>query len=486
MEQQTKGKCSRREFLAGLGVSATALAFAPAVLAEESRTSRTNVLLITVDDMNYDSLGVTGCKIPNITPNTDALAASGVRFEQAHITSSICQPCRSVLMTGRYPHRSGAMGFEPINVDVPTLGESLRAAGYYNGIMAKAGHIQPVTKFCWDKLVGANKLGRGRDPSLYYEHASSFFEQAKSLGKPFFLMANSQDPHRPFPANVLGEGARDGGLPGAGRYIPPEDVEVPAFLPDLPDIRREVAQYFSAVHRADQTVGEILRALRESGLAQNTLIIFLSDNGMAFPYAKTNCYFASTATPLIVRWPGKIKTGVVNREDLVSGVDIMPTILDAVGIDSVDGMDGRSFVPLLQGKKQDGRDKVFTFITKTAARKHYPMRCVRTKDYSYIYNGWADGETIFLNESQNGLTFKAMRSAAESDKDIAARVKLFQYRVPEEFHDMRSDPHELNNLIDSPAHKARIEKMRADLLEMMVSTNDPLLETFKKQIPESD
>ena len=485
MEVQATVKCSRREFLVGLGASATVAALAPSVLANQSAAPPTNVLLITVDDMSFDSLGVTGCKIPGISPNVDALAAQGIRFEHSHITSSICQPCRSVLMTGRYPHRSGALGFEPINVDVPTLGESMRAAGYHNGILAKQNHIQPTSKFCWDVIVGGSQLGSGRDPKLFYKHAKSFFGQAKSADKPFFMMANSQDPHRPFP-DVAREQAKPE-FPKASRHYKPDEVEVPGFLPrGIADIQREVAQYFSAVHRCDETVGELLRALKESGLEDSTLVMFLSDNGMAFPYAKTNCYFASTATPLIIRWPGKIKPGVVNRDDLVSGVDIMPTVLDAAGIEQIEGMDGRSLVPLLRGKKQDGRDKVFTFITKTAARRHFPMRCVRTKRYSYIYNAWSDGETVFLNESQGGLTFKAMKAAAEHDEKVAERVKFFQYRVLEELYDMDVDPNELNNLIDSPEHKTRVEKMRADVLEMMVSTNDPLLETFKKQVMESD
>ncbi len=479
MQTHTSARCSRREFLAGLGASATVAALAPGVLASQSPGCRTNVLLITVDDMNFDSTGVTGSKAPDITPNIDALAGQGIRFEQAHVTSSICQPCRSVLMTGRYPHRNGALGFEPINVDVPTLGESTRTAGYHNGILAKPKHLAPESKFCWDTIVDGPQLAAGRDPKLFYKHAKSFFEEAKSADKPFFLMANSEDPHRPFPEP---DGERPG-FPNASRHYKPDEVETPPILPQgIPDIQREVAQYCTAVHRCDETVGELLRALKESGLEENTMVIFLSDNGMAFPYAKTNCYFASTATPLIIRWPGKIKAGTVNSDDLVSAIDIMPTVLEAAGIEPPQGMDGRSLLPLLSGRKQDGRDKVFTFITRTAGRRFYPMRCIRTKHHSYIYNSWSDGETVFINESQGGLTFRVMQAVAEHDKKVAERVRFFQYRVREELYDMDADPNEFNNLVDSPEHKPRLEKMRADLLEMMVSTDDPLLDTFKKQV----
>jgi len=475
-------KYTRRDFLARLGTAAAGLAVAPRVLGQEPETARTNVLLITVDDMNFDSAGVTGCKIPGITPSIDKLAAQGMRFEHAHVTSAVCQPSRSVLMTGRYPHRNGAMGFEPIDPSVPTLQESLREAGYLNGIMAKVGHLAPQAKFCWDTVVGANDLGQGRDPALFYSHSKAFFEQAKAAGKPFFLMANSQDPHRPFPGSDGEANRKAAGLPEVSRTYKPEEVPVPGFLPDgIPDIRVELAQYFAGVHRCDEAVGQVLRALKEAGLEENTIVFFLSDNGMSFPYAKTNCYRSSTATPMIVRWPGKIKPNTVNRHDFVSGIDFMPTVLDVFGMQMLEGMDGRSFLPLLKGKRQGGRDKVFTFFTETSAKNKYPMRCVRTEKFSYIFNAWADGQTIFRNEPQSGLTFKAMQTAAEHDDAIAERVKFFLFRTKEEFYDLEADPCEMENLINAEEHKATIQKMRRELLEMMVSTKDPLLEVFKKQ-----
>ena len=473
-------KCTRRDFLAGLGAASMGLALSPRIFAEDQKP---NVLFITADDMDYASLGVTGCKTSDITPNIDALAARGMRFEHAHVTSAICQPCRSVLMTGRYPHRNGAMGFGPINADTPTLEESLRAAGYMNGIMAKVGHLAPQPKFCWDTVIDAKVLRQGRDPQLFYKYAKEFFEKAKSEGKPFFLMANSQDPHRPFPGSEGEKANTKKDFPEVSRTYKADDITVPPFLPDgIPDIKTEIAQYFTAVHRCDEAVGQVLRALKESGMEENTLVMFISDNGISMPYAKTNCYLASTHTPLIVRWPGKIKAGSINRHDLVSGIDFMPTILEALGQKSVSGMDGRSFVPLLEGKSQDGRDKAFTFINETSAGNEYPMRCVRTEKLSYIYNAWPDGNTVFKNEPQSGLTFKAMQAAGKTDSKIAERVKFFLYRTREELYDLEADPVELHNLAADEKHKPEIEKMRAELLQMMISTKDPLLEKFKEQV----
>ena len=148
--------------------------------------------------MNYDTPGVTGCLTPGITPNLDRLAGQGIRFVNAHVTVAVCQPSRECLMTGRYPHHNGATGFYPVRPDVPTLAESLKAAGYQIGIMAKVGHLKPDNKFPWDYKYDARDLGQGRDPALYYHAAKEFFAQAKESGKPFFLMANSQDPHRPW------------------------------------------------------------------------------------------------------------------------------------------------------------------------------------------------------------------------------------------------------------------------------------------------
>jgi len=143
-----------RSLVAGLACWCGVVA---AQTSESGISGRVNVLLITADDMNYDSPGVTGCKVPDVTPNIDRLASEGMRFEHAHINIAVCQPARSVLMTGRYPHRNGAKGFEPIRSDVPTLQESLRAAGYLNGIMAKVGHLAPIEKFCWDTVVPASQ-----------------------------------------------------------------------------------------------------------------------------------------------------------------------------------------------------------------------------------------------------------------------------------------------------------------------------------------
>jgi N-sulfoglucosamine sulfohydrolase len=172
---------------------------------------RPNVLLITVDDMHWNSVGAFGCPLKGITPNIDRLATQGMRLQRGHVSVAICMPTRAVWMTGRYPHRSGALGFNEINPGVPTLVEALHAAGFLTGLMAKEPHVVPSRHAAFDVLVPAKDLGSGRNPQLYAERSKEFFERAKASGKPFFLMANTQDPHRPFAGSDQEGQRRSGG-----------------------------------------------------------------------------------------------------------------------------------------------------------------------------------------------------------------------------------------------------------------------------------
>jgi len=473
---------SRRRFLTSLGRGAAALAasrVAPAFGATARK--RTNVLLITADDLNCDSVGVFGCRTPEITPNIDRLAGQGMRFTRAHVTIAVCQPCRSVLMTGRYPHRSGGEGFHRITkTDTPLLIEHLAAAGYRCGILGKVGHCTPKASFKWDMSHDMGDLGAGRNPARYASFAKGFIEEAARAGRPFFLMANSHDPHRPFSGSDQEKGRfKNQAVTPPSRTYRPDEVRVPGFLPDLPEVRREIAEYYSSARRCDDTVGAVVKALDEAGHADDTLVIFLSDHGMPLPFAKTNCYLHSTHTPWIVRWPGVVGPGSVEAEHFISGIDLMPTILDALGIAPPDGMDGFSFLPLLRGQKQDGRTLVFTQFHQTAGRNRYPMRCVQNARFGYIFNPWSDGKRVFKNESQSGRTMKAMRAAAASSEDIRARVDLFLHRTVEEFYDFANDPDALENLVGDPEYKKDLDALRSQLEGWMVRTQDPALDAFR-------
>ena len=472
--------------------------------------SRVNVLLITTDDMNYDSPGCMGCPIPDITPRIDRLASEGVLFEHSHVAIGVCQPSRSVLMTGRYPHRNGAAGFEDIDSCVTTLPERLREYGYFNGIIGKVEHITPVEKFAWDYAIHTLNPQEhwGRDPEVMYRHTKEFIELAHRENRPFFLMANSHDPHRPFAGSeyeipeflsksgktkekLVSEGSYfRGKYVSSSKYYKPEEITTPCFLPDIPEIRREMSHYYSSVHRADEAVGRILDALEDCGEAGSTLVMYLSDNGISMPFAKTNCYMTSTRSPFILRLPGVIPKGI-RRDTLCNSIDFVPTVLDYLGLPQIDGVDGRSLRPVISGERRQQAGSIFTFFNRTAKNsmtgkaQSYPMRCVQNKKYAYIYNEWADGSREFRSEAMMGITFNAMKAAAESDIEIRQRVDFYLHRVPEEVYDLESDPGCLKNLISDPAYKADIETFRSLMYSYMGQSHDPLIGKFSHDIMEN-
>ena len=462
--------------------------------------SKLNVLFITLDDMNRDSVGVYGSKVQGTTPNIDKLAGEGLRFEHGHVSIAICMPTRAVWMTGRYPHNSGALGFTKIKPGVPTLPETLLENGFMTGILGKTEHVVPSRKNAFEYRRDRSEMANGRSEELYGKFAAEFLAQVKRDDKPFFLMVNAHDPHRPFdnrkPADQRklteepSEGTSDDkknkrkrtDYPAPSRIYQPNEIVIPGFLPDLPAIREEIAQYYSSVSRADDVVGRVLVELEKAGFAQNTLVMLKSDHGIPVPFAKTNVWRHSTLTPWIVRWPGTVKAGTHETEHLVAGVDFAPTILEALGIAPMKGMDGRSFLPVLKGKKQNDREFAYTHINTIASGRSYTMRSLQGKRYGFIWNGWHDGKTLFKNESMIGLTWKAMAKAAENDPALAKRVKHYLYRTPFEFYDYGNDPDALNNLTGDEEHAKLENRYREELLKVMQKTKDHETDRYQKAL----
>lgn len=438
-----------------------------------------NLLVITVDDMNRDSIGWYGCPIHNITPNIDRLAERGVSFDRAYVNIAICQPCRAVWLTGRYPHRNGALGFDPINPDVPTLPERLHELGYFNAVLGKNSHTLPSRPNAFDVRQSRNDLGIGRSPEKYAAAIESVVQQARQLERPFFIMANAHDPHRPF-AGSNQEQYRP--RPEVTRTITPAQAVVPEFLPDLPPVRKELAEYFTSVHRADQTVGAIIDKIEELGLMDSTLILFMSDHGMPLPFAKTNCYPASNQIPWIILRPGEKRPGYRDTSHFVSGIDVTPTLLDFLGQASLDDSDGKSILPLLEGQSQEGRDRVLTMINRTWGGNEYPMRAWTTPTHVYIWNGWSDGQTVFRNESQSGRTMRAMKQAAETDPQMAQRVDLFLKRVPEELYQWQQDPACRTNLVNRESTQTTLRELRQELRQILQATQDPARQLWEEQV----
>jgi len=443
-----------------------------------------NFLLITADDLEWSTVGVYGSQVENITPHIDKLASEGLRFTNAHVNIALCQPSRQSLLTGRYPHNNGAPGFQPIADDVPILQESLKSAGYLNGSIGKTRHLQPVERFDWDlgpdagnpgEGIWMHHLGNGRDVELYKSYMTEFLQLAKKKEQPFWLMLNTHDPHKPF----YGDGGDEFDYP-VSRIYSSEEIEVPGFLPDLPEVREELARYYTSVRRADDIVGAILKILEDEGFLENTLVMFISDNGSSFPFSKANVYLNSTKTPWIIRWPGRTKPGTVDTTHFISGIDYMPTVLEAAGLQQVDNMDGASFLTLLQGGKQDWRTSVFTEINTPFSGISLHMRAIQNRDFGYIYNPFFGYENVDV-EGNDGPTWAAMVEAGKTDPAIQERVDLFSNREPEELYHYKTDPDALNNLIADPAYANVLADLRRELANEMVRTDDFMLEKFQRE-----
>lgn len=445
--------------------------------------TRPNILLLTADDMGGDTPGRFGGP-PGVTPTLDRLADEGTLFERAHVAAAVCQPSRSAIMTGRWPHRNGAEGFEPIRAGVPLLTTVLRDAGYATGILGKVEHLQPVEAFGWDLRRGMRELGMGRDPAAYGTATEEFLAEAGD--RPWFLMANAHDPHRPFSGSDEERGRwsaeERAGYPGPSRRFDDDPVEVPGFLPDLPEVRREYREYLASSRRCDDVVAAVLAAVDRAGATPNTLVVFLSDNGIAVPFAKANCYLQSSRTPVIVRWPGVVEPGRRVTEEFVSALDLFPTFCAAAGIELTGGaedVDGRTLLPLLRGEPDAGREAVVTVFHETAAKARYEMRCRQDARHGYIWNAWSDGETEYRAENMWGRTWPAMQAATDTDDTVAARAEFYRFRAPEELYDLRADPSSLHDLTGSREHRETLDRFRAELLAWMAETGDPLHAAYR-------
>lgn len=433
-----------------------------------------NVLIITVDDMSCDSVGVFGCKLPGTTPNMDALANSGLRFQFAHVQVGNCMPSRNVMWSGRYPHNNGVEGFYQVKqIGYPVLCDLAKEAGYFTAIRHKISHSTPFSPYAWDlEMDDLPDGGKAhvKDPSSYGESTRRGISAAKQARKPFCLLINIADPHKPFYSEV-----KDGQDPHVpSQVFDAAEIPVPGFLPDDPIVRAEVARYYSSVRRADDGLGEVLKALRESGEESNTIVLFLSDHGMPLPFAKTQLYHHSTHTPLMIRWPGVTKPNTIDATHMVSAVDFLPTLVDVMGLSKPEKLDGRSFLELIHGKTQTNRDFVIKEYNENSGGKRNPMRAIQTRDFLYVFNPWSNGSLMMATATNGTATYKRMKVLAQNDPAIAARIAVMDHRSVEELYHVASDPDCLVDLIDDPAHHSTAQSLRDRLFGELQRTGDPI------------
>ncbi len=448
----------------------------PAAAAE-----KLNLLFLTTDDMSCDSVGAWGCKLADTTPHLDRLAARALRFNHAFVQVGNCMPSRNVMGSGRYPHNNRVEGFYPIkDPDYPVLADLMKAGGWFTGIRGKVPHATPYSPYPgWDAVLDTLPDGQRahiKDPASYHACVQDGIARAKAAQKPFFLNINISDPHKPF-YNEKGRG--DPHVPS--RVFSADEVPVPGFLPDDPEVRAELALYYSTVRRADDCVGQVLRALEEAGELERTVILFLSDHGMPLPFAKTQLYYHSTRTPMMVVWPGVTRPGSIDDDHLVSAVDLLPTLLDVFRLPHPDGLDGRSFAPVLRGEKQAGREYVVTEYNENSGGNRSPMRSILTKEHAYLFNPWSNGERVMRTATQGTVTYRRMQALAKTDPQVAARLHLIDHRLPEELYHYAYDPDALTNLLGKPEVADVQARLTRALEDWMQRTRDPLLAVFRQR-----
>nr|MBC8218676.1 sulfatase-like hydrolase/transferase [Planctomycetota bacterium] len=298
-------------------------------------------------------------------------------------------------------------------------------------------------------------------------------------GKPFFLYFCTSDPHRgggtanelPTKPDRFGNKAQ-GGYPGVKevRYDP-KDVIVPPFLPDSPECRDELAQYYQSVSRVDQGVGKLMSVLKEAGKDDNTIVIYISDNGVAFPGAKTTLYEPGMRLPVIVRDPRLSKKGIA-CDALINYADLAPTILDFAGASDGGGMQGRSFKSVLGAEHPKGWDETYASHTFHEITMYYPMRVVRGRRYKLIWNIAHGLDYPFASDLWAASTWQA--TIKQGKKYYGKRtVDAYLHRAKFELYDLKNDPHEIDNLADDPKHAKILAEYKGKLKAFQKRTKDP-------------
>ncbi len=438
---------------------------------------RSNVVLMVSDDHGREAVGSYGNSVVQ-TPNLDTLADDGVRFANAFCTSASCSPSRSVILTGLHNHANGTYGLTHAKHHfhcfdhIETLPALLRKAGYRTGRIGKT-HYEPESLFPFEWHGDSC----GRDDVRMSECCREFIHEPN----PFFLYWCSYNPHRdniveghPLRPDDFGNPLEP--FPGDEEQTYLEkDVVIPPFLSDTPEVRAELAQYYQSVSRLDRGIGRLVQILKEEGKYENTLIIYVSDNGAAFPESKTTLYEPGMCLPCIVRSPWHENRGI-SCDGLVSWTDLTPTILDFVGAYSDPGkFHGCSFKDILDlDSPEHWREEVYASHSFHEITNYYPMRVVRTKKYKFIWNIAWKLDYTFASDLWNSASWQGLlRDGLES---FGARtVDAYLHRPRFELYDLETDPNEVVNLAEKQEYSALVNEFVDKLKRFQKKTGDPWL-----------
>jgi uncharacterized sulfatase len=446
------------------GRIAAQAAAAPTVLGSTQADARPNILFCIADDWGWPHTGALGDKVVR-SPTFDRVAREGVLFPYTYCASPSCTPSRGSILTGQMFWRleEGGNLWSTLPKKFAVYPDMLEAAGYHVGLMKKGWGPGDFKVSGWTR----NPAGPN------YKSFEEFYKSVPD-SKPFCFWFGSYDPHRGYEA---GSGARSG--------LKIEDVYVPPMLPDAPEVRKDILDYYFECERCDRDLGEMIAILQEAGKLDNTLVVMTGDNGWPFPRGKTNLYDYGARQPLAVRWPARVRGGRV-VDDFISLSDLAPTFLEAAGLKPAPEMTARSFLDVLASGKSGRVDSQRDRVVVGRERHHggarpgclgYPMRAMRTHDFLYIRNfipdRWPAGDPPGYADCDGGPT-KTYLIGHREDPKVAPQFELcFGKRPAEELYDCRKDPNQMQNVAADPAYATRRLRMDEELKKYLYETNDP-------------
>ncbi|MEM9280212.1 MAG: sulfatase [Verrucomicrobiota bacterium] len=415
-----------------------------------AESSPPNLVFIIADDCTFRDIGCYGGQAH--TPNIDELATEGMRFERCFQAAPMCSPTRHNIYTGLYPVKSGAYPNHTFAYDhVKSIVHYLEPMGYRVALSGKT-HIKPPEVFPFEMI--------GEDKSPDMEGIGAMMKESSESDQPFCLFVCSNEPHTPWNK-------------GDASAYPPEDIVLPKYIVDTKVVRENFSKYLAEITYFDGEVGQVVGMLEEHGLSENTLVMVVSEQGNAFPFAKWTLYDHGLQAAMVVRWPGKVEAGSVANA-MVEYVDVTPTFIDAAGGEAIDGLDGKSFLPVLEGETDHHKDFVYGIMTTRGiinGSEAFGIRSVRSEDYKLIVN--LHHETKFTNALTKNDVFLSMVEKAEKGAKKARRlVDAYHHRPPLELYDVRADPLEQKNLAENPEYAEVIEELSAKLDEWMTEQGD--------------
>lgn len=433
-------------------------AMLPNLAIAEANLKRPNILIIMADDATFNDLPLYGGSNVQM-PRLAQLASEGKTFNRAYLAMPMCQPCRTELYTGLYPMRSGTCWNHCSTLPgTKSVGHYLGDWGYRVGLTGKS-HVTPSSCFPFEKVDGFETDCVA--PTANYD-CGGIQKFMTDDTKPFCLVVGLVVPH------VLWS-------VGDAKHFDPQKLKLPGNFVDTAQTRQDYAAYLAEIEVLDKKIGDILGTLEKSGKADQTLVIFTSEQGSQFPGCKWTNYDTGVHTGFVVRWPGKVRPNT-RTDALIQYADVLPTLIQAAGGTVKAGQfDGTSFLDVLLDKKQSHRQYVYAMHNNVPEGAPYPIRAVRDARYSYIRNLLP--EEIHIQKYVMGVPHTHywnswMLAAGERDRAYKL-VSRYMKRPAEELYDLGQDPWELNNLASDPASKDVKTRLSNELDRWMKDQNDP-------------